>query len=469
MENNISLDLNDEKYIAVIEAIINGERPPDLPVNDKESSRLSASLVSLSKELERRARLQRLLDQVSLNINAGMTLESTLERVYSEFKGLIPYNRIGVALIDESKRIVKSIWSKSDQGEIHLQEGFAAPLAGSSLQAIIQTGEARILNDLVDYLDNKPESNSTRLIVEEGMRASLTCPLIVEGKPLGFIFFTSVELNAYSETHIEIFQKIAGQLAIVLDKGRLISELEAQKARIERKNEELQRLNELKNIFLGIAAHDLRSPISYIHTTVDLMLGPESQLYVEHTEAFLQNIRRNTIRLLALISDLLDLSEIEAGELKIEMRSMDLWQLIYEVVQVHSHRADENNIRIICPEVTGAHVYADPARMNQVLDNLLSNAIKFSPSGGEILIEVINVDRKWRVSIQDQGPGVAPIDQERIFQPYSRLLNTPGGGARGVGLGLAISKWIMEAHGGEIGIVSQLGEGSMFWFSLPEG
>lgn len=114
-----------------------------------------------------------------------------------------------------------------------------ASLAGSTLQTIIQTGRPRIINDLRTYLEAKPRSQSTQLIVREGMRSSLTCPLIAQGRPIGFLFFSSDQPGTYSDVHVEFFQEIAGQLAVILEKGRLYSELAQQAAVIERQNRQM--------------------------------------------------------------------------------------------------------------------------------------------------------------------------------------------------------------------------------------
>jgi len=131
-------------------------------------------------------------------------------------------------------------------------------MEGSSLQKIIETGAPRILNDLSAYLLNHPESESTRRIVADGVRSSLTCPLVSQGKPIGFIFFSSESPNTFNETHVGFFMKIANKLAMIVEKGRLY--------------QQLKELNDTKNRFLGIAAHDLRSPLAAVKGFLNLFL-----------------------------------------------------------------------------------------------------------------------------------------------------------------------------------------------------
>ena len=178
--------------------------------------------------------------RVTQNVSRGLGLEEVLAFLYQELQGIVPYNRFGCALIDVATDRAVSRWVHSDR-PVYLGVGYAAPLAGSSLQAIIQTGQPRILNDLPAYLEAKPRSLSTQLIVREGMRSSLTCPLVVQGKPIGFLFFSSDQPDAYSHVHVEFFQEIAGHLAVILEKGRLYSELAEQAAIIERQNRQMTR------------------------------------------------------------------------------------------------------------------------------------------------------------------------------------------------------------------------------------
>ncbi len=135
-----------------------------------------------------------------------------------------------------------------------LQRGYAAPLEGSSLQTIIEHGQPRVINDLVEYLREKPGSRSTRLITAEGIRSSLTCPSHRQQRPRRFMYFSSIHPNTYTNVHVETFQKIASQLSVIVEKGRLVSELAEQKTAIERQHEELRRFYALQEEYLQQAA-----------------------------------------------------------------------------------------------------------------------------------------------------------------------------------------------------------------------
>jgi signal transduction histidine kinase len=459
------------QYIEAVERLKRGNYDLDLSVSPvDELGKLSQALQDLAKTLEKRYRELERLDEITFNINAGLLLDDVLENVYRNFRALIPYNRIGFALIeDEDPTVqVRAYWAKSDQPILELTKGYSAPLAGSSLETIITTGQPRIINDLLAYLEQKPDSDSTRLIVAEGMRSSLTCPLIATGIPVGFIFFSSIEPNTYADVHVDIFKRIAGQLSVMVEKGRLVSELSAQKAAIEKQNQELHRLDELKNTFLGIAAHDLRSPIGFIRMIVHFLLDASDELSRAELESFLNDIEKQANYMLAFLNDLLDVTQIEAGKLNLKLESVDLNDLLREAVYRHSRMAAPKGTQVLLePDSTG-QVTADPTRLRQVVDNLISNAVKYSPPGSTVRVGIQHTGNGWRVNVLDEGPGLTAEDRQRLFQNFARLSAKPTGDEKSVGLGLAITRRVVEAHGGKIGVDSEPNRGANFWFTLPD-
>ncbi len=270
------------EYQAAIRAMRKGKFDVLVPAeHSDEIGKLGDELNQLARELEKKFSELSKLKKISEEITAGYFLDDVLSRVYESFHPIIPYNRIGCALLSNENREATAYWAKSDGSVIKLRNGFTAPMAGSSLQPIIETGLPRILNDLETYLAEHPASSSTRLIVEEGLRSSLTCPLITEGKPVGFLFFSSKEKNAYQNIHQDIFLQIAGQVSILIEKSRLY-----------------QQLYDL-NQKLILAQHDLHH-----QATHDALTGIYNRRAIfEHLEAQLARARRHSQPLSVILLD----------------------------------------------------------------------------------------------------------------------------------------------------------------------
>lgn len=462
----------DERMNRLIDAarqLKRGNYRVDVPVTPlDEVGYLGLALRELADALEVRYQELQKLNQITARINSGLLLDQILEEVYRDFQDLIPYNRIGFSLLEENGSLLRAVWARSDREVIHLGVGYTAPMAGSSLQAVLQTRRPRILNDLETYLADHPASESTRLIVKEGYRSSLTCPLIANGVAVGFMFFSSVKTGAYADVHVEVFQQIAEQLSVIVEKGRLVSELSEKNAQIERQNEELRRLDELKNRFLGMAAHDLRNPIADIQLVSDLMLSTEGAPMTEEEQRdFLSDINQQARYMSELLNDILSVAEIESGQLRLLPQSIDVETFVKEAIRRHSKLSTAKGTRIVLVGVNAGEMKADPHRLRQVIDNLLSNAVKFSPPGSTVRVRARYIGDAWRIEVADEGPGINEKDRVRLFQDFARLSARPTGGEKSTGLGLAISRRVVEAHGGKIGVDSEPGHGATFWFTIP--
>lgn len=429
---------------------------------------LCRALKGLASSIEGRYRQFEQLEEMVEHINAGVLLEEVLDIIYSEFKQMIPHDRLSCALLVDGGKKVQTFWARNRGGRLLLNKGYSWVLSETSLGEILQTGQPRILNDLEEYYRAKPTSHSTRLILEEGMRSSMTCPLVANGAPIGFLFFSSFQKGAYNQSHVDIFRQVAGQMSMIVEKGKLISELAHKNEAIEEQNRQLKSLNELKNQFIGMAVHDLRNPLSSILGFVELMLDPEIDLDPKDYKEFLVQVERQSKHMLNLINDLLEVVTIESSTLKLHCKEFLMCPIIRENVRLNSLIAEAKQSRIVVESEQCGTVYADSHRLTQILDNLMSNAIKYSPPGSTIKVRFSRIETGWRVEVQDQGPGISPEDMKKLFQPFAKLSNRPTSGERSTGLGLAIVRHLVEAHGGQVGCESVLGKGSTFWFTLPD-
>ena len=246
-----------------------------------------------------------------------------------------------------------------------------------------------------------------------------------------------------------------------------LSQLKEDRDIIESRNVQLDEMNQLKNKFIGIAAHDLRNPIVSILGFTDVLLS-DYPLDPEDSRRYFQIISAACTTMLDLISDMLDVSVIESGELVLNMGIGSLAKLVNERVQIFEPIANKKNIDIVNKYSNVEDSWFDPNRVAQILDNLIGNAIKFSPSGKQVTTTVEEVDDLVMISITDQGPGISAEDQLRMFDYFEKLDNKPTDEKSGTGLGLAIVKKIVDVHHGTIVVDSEPGSGATFSFVLPK-
>jgi signal transduction histidine kinase len=253
-------------------------------------------------------------------------------------------------------------------------------------------------------------------------------------------------------------------------------ELGALAVNVNRMNDELRRLyRELeaasrhKSDFLANMSHELRTPLNAIIGFTQVLQQKLFGEVNEKQEEYLEDIHSSANHLLALINDVLDLSKVEAGQVKLEIAPFSLREALERGVVMVRERALKNGITLsLEPDPDVAFVEADERRIRQVVFNLLSNAVKFTPAGGTVDVRSARLNGEVHVSVADSGPGIAPEDQERIFEEFQQT----GVGLdqrEGTGLGLALSKKLVELHGGRIWVESEEGSGATFTFALPGG
>jgi two-component system sensor histidine kinase/response regulator len=232
------------------------------------------------------------------------------------------------------------------------------------------------------------------------------------------------------------------------------------------RNRELEEMAELKNRFLGMAVHDLRSPLTVVGGYAEFLTL--TALSAEQRD-FVDRIRSTARYMESLVGDLLDLSAIESGRLQLRLEEVDLHRLVARIVALEGRVAERKEIAVVleAPPAGALPMVADSAKVSQVLDNLLSNAVKFSPRGSRVTVRLTADDDEVHLSVADEGPGIPAAEQERLFEPFSVTSVRATEGEKSTGLGLAIAQRIVLGHGGRLWAESVVGRGTVFHVTLP--
>lgn len=236
---------------------------------------------------------------------------------------------------------------------------------------------------------------------------------------------------------------------------------------LELRNREAEQANHLKTEFLSNMSHELRSPLHTVIGFAELLAEEKDGALNEKQRRFIGHIRKDSLHLLDLINDVLDLSKIEAGRLELRYEAFRVDAVIEDALSSVRPRASAKSLEIGTDVRLAEPVFADRVRCKQILHNLLTNAIKFTPEGGRVQVEAVRSGCFAQISVLDTGIGIPEDEQQAVFDKFHQVRAGIQGGAEGTGLGLAICKGLVEQHGGRIWLTSQPGNGSCFTFAIP--
>jgi len=297
-------------------------------------------------------------------------------------------------------------------------------------------------------------------VKEAGFRAMLAVPLLREERLFGGLVVRRKEAGWFSNPVLKLLQTFANQSVVALHNAQLFRE-------IEEKGRELEIANKHKSQFLANMSHELRTPLNAILGYTELILDNIYGDVPEKIMEVLERLEKNGRHLLGLINDVLDLSKIEAGQLTLALNDYSMGEVVQTVfISVEALAAEKKlELKARVPQDLSM-ARGDEQRIAQVLLNLLGNAIKFTEQG-EITVEVTDSDETFLVSVADTGSGLSETDQKTIFEEFQQADGSSTREKGGSGLGLSISKKIVEMHGGRIWVESNVGKGSTFRFTLP--
>jgi len=400
---------------------------------------------------------QNLLDCVNQKVGGRESLAEILDFLMQALQGVAPCDRISLAFVSEGGRRLTSHYTRTTYEPVLLRMGYAEDVAGSSLAAVLEHGEPRVISDLEEYLEIRPRSRSTRLLVEEGVRSSMTCPLKVDGRVVGLLFRSSRRPNQYDEHQVALHAAMAERLSQAVEKAYRIEQL----AEANRQYFEL----------LTVVTHELRAPLASMVTEANLLRDGYLGELPEKQRASIERLLRQGQHLLGLVGDYLELGRIEGGQMRYAPRAdvnfaTEVLGPALELVAVQFETRDmkvQQDVPTDLPPVA-----LDPQLMRIVLANLLSNAVKYGREHGLVRVQARHEGDHFTLSVWNEGAGWPRSEQMRLFKKFSRLQTPELLKQKGTGVGLYTCWRIVQWHGGRMRADSEQGRWAEFTCEIPQ-
>jgi signal transduction histidine kinase/CRP-like cAMP-binding protein len=397
-----------------------------------------------------------ILDTINQKIMNAVSLDAVMLFLFDSIRKVSTCDRLGLAFLEDDGNRVVAYWQCANYQPLVLTKGFTADMKGRSLEDVLRNGEPRVINDLEQHLKEHPDSTPTKLLVQEGIRSNMTCPLIVEGRAIGFLFHSARTLNAYDDHQVALHQAIATRLSQAVDKAHRIEQLTA--------------ANQAYFETLGFVSHELKSPLSSIVMSANLLTGGYLGELEAPQQEKIEAIIRKSRYLLDLIGEYLNLARLEGGQLEPHLRDgVDLAGDITDTaMSIVMPQLEEKGMRLTrLDDGSPLRVRCAPDLMQIVMINLLSNAIKYGHRNGEIRLDMRLEEGHVIAKIWNEGPGFPKEEQGKLFRKFSRVQTPELLERKGTGIGLYTTWRIIQSHCGTIRAHSELGEWAEFVFEIP--
>lgn len=438
--------------------------------------------------------LKRRIGQLTLLYQTGMIVNSTLDRealidtALSAIKHNLQFDRVLLSFYDQDNKVSHDARLIGVSSEIAaFARSLNTPVTDSSSieGQLLLEGTPILIKDIRSVWD-RLHPLSQQLASVTHAQSIIAVPLKIKNRVIGSLTVDRLQDNALNEEDLNVLMTVANQLAIALEHAAAFRQIEEMNIGLEGKvqerttalaqvnqelqqsNRRLQELDHLKSAFVSVASHELRTPMTAIRALVENMLDGVTGSLTEQQSHYLSRVKYNINRLTRMITDLLDLSRIEAGRVELRLEPVPVAGLIEDVVENLRSMTDKKSLILeVLHSSNPPPIQADRDKVVQILTNLIGNAIKFTPSGGTIKVKTkVQDDTYMHFGVFDTGCGIQPDELPRVFEKFFRgeSIQTE---VRGAGLGLAIAKSLVELHGGQIGAESTPGIGSHFFFTIP--
>ena len=317
--------------------------------------------------------------------------------------------------------------------------------------------------------DRSPEGLHQHFKPNRNITSALSLPLRVGERCVGVLNVNRINHpDPFQDHHREMLSLFAEHVGAVIERAETVERLSSRTRELEAANLKLSELNQMKDVFLSTASHELKTPLSSVIAYAELLEENEGALAPEQRAEFLHRLRGEADRLMSLIEDILDLSRIESGKLSLRRRPLEVNHVVRSALETARGLADKRGVALeVQLDADLPALSIDEVKMRQVVVNLLVNAIQHSAERGVVVAVTRHDERDVVIEVRDGGPGIDPAETTHIFELFGQGVRERNGSAGGLGIGLHLVKRLSELHGGHVGVNSQPGHGSAFWVRLP--
>jgi len=413
----------------------------------------------LFERAESEAKERAALAEIGRIVGSSLEIDTVYERFAEQVRKLIEFDRISISYLDRARSTAVSAWAEGD-----VQTGFGIgreipirAFIGTRLGQLVRRRRGAVLDEaeINQFFDQLPWEN------ESSARSMICAPLISDGRTFAGLAVSSVEPNAYGERELEIVTRVGAQVAGAVENARLHGAL-------QRASDELQDINKQKTELMTTVAHELRSPLTAFNAFMDLVLDGTAGDVPEKQLDLLLKASRLSVRMQNILDVFSHLEMAEDQTVPLTVTMFDIEILIANALDLLQPAARHGRIEVqFEPSGSLPTVEGDRQAIDQVISNLVSNAIKYSHEEGVVSIECTAREDEVIVSVTDTGFGISAEDQARLFERFYRGSDPSKLQIRGTGLGLYVSKGLIERHHGRLWCRSESGRGSEFSFALP--
>ncbi len=426
-----------------------------------ENVRLFKELQERTRELMESVEEMKALGEVGQAVSSTLDLQTVLSTIVRHAVQLSGTN--GGVIYEYDEAAQEFHLRASDRMEKEVIEALQTTPIRPGQGATGQTVSARAPVQVFDLLDER-EISGTRIrpiMARLGYRSLLAVPILREERIMGALTVWRKEVGNFSPEIVNLLQTFATQSALAIQNARLFRE-------IENKSREIETANRHKSEFLANMSHELRTPLTAIIGFSEVLSEKVFGEMNDKQSEYMDDIVSSGRHLLSLINDILDLSKVEAGRMELDLTKFDIPTAIDNALILIRERATRHGItlRHTVDERVG-EVLGDERKFKQILLNLLSNAVKFTAEGGHVDVDAALTNGAVEISVSDTGVGIAPENQEAIFEEFRQVGTDVSKKREGTGLGLTLTRKFVELHGGKIWVESAVGKGSTFTFTLP--